>query len=139
MAASTSFEIEGRSFELKHLGIDEACEGLEVLAKAIGPALSQAALDGAVNEAQLVTALLGQASQVAVLVRKFAPAAKVSRSLDGSAGGPLMVPLKDFLGEVFTGRVDLMIAFLAKAVEFEYSAFLGGAPALAGLIPTPKP
>lgn len=140
MPSSTAFDLEGRSFELRHLDIDEACAGLEILAKAIGPALSQAALDGAVSEASMVTALLGQASQVSVLLRKFAPVAKVSRKPDGSfeAGGA-MVELKPFLTDVFTGRVDLMIAFLAKAVEFEFGAFLGGAPALAGLLPQTKP
>lgn len=139
MPAATTFEIEGRTFELKHLDIDEACAGLEVLAKALGPALGAAALDGTVNEAGLVTALLGQASQVSVLLRKFAPAAKISRKPDGAfETGGAMVDLKPFLSDVFTGRVDLMIAFLAKAVEFEYGAFLGGAPALAALVPTPK-
>jgi hypothetical protein len=41
MGKTHDFEIEGIRFELSHLSVDDACAGLEVLAKIMGPALEQ--------------------------------------------------------------------------------------------------
>lgn len=137
---ATEFELEGRRFEVQRLSPEDACMGIEVLGKALGPALSTLLLSKAegdeeakVDWAALLNSLLSQASQVMVLVRLFAPVTKFDRNQNGS-----MVDLKAFLkgrGELFEGRVDLMIAFLVHAVRGEYSAFLAGNNALAALLP----
>lgn len=137
MSASAEFELEGRRFEVKRLPTDDACLGLEVLGKLLGPAafevLSVRSGEGEeappINYAAIFGALLGQASQIATLLKLFAPRARFDR-----AGNGTMVDLKPFLDEVFGGRVDLTIAFLTHAVRSEYACFLGGTNALAALL-----
>jgi hypothetical protein len=144
--ATHQFEIEGIRFELTNLSVDDSCAGLEVLAKALGPAIDQ--LGAAVAESDsaagrvLVKSVLGNAGQAAALLKTFAPRAKVSRSKDGThAGGSLMVGLGPEANAVFAGRVDLLLAFLFEAVQFEYAAFLsaltGGGGALADRLMAP--
>lgn len=137
---ATEFELEGRRFEVQRLSPEDACMGIEVLGKALGPALSTLLLSKAEGDEEakvdwgaLLHSLLSQASQVMVLVRLFAPVTKYDRNQNGS-----MVELKAFLkgrGELFEGRVDLMIAFLVHAVRGEYASFLAGNNALAALLP----
>lgn len=136
--SSVEFELEGRRFEVKRLEPDDTCMGLEVLGKALGPAALIAfgtASEGGETEgkdldyAALLQALLANASQISVLVKLFAPKSKFDRSNNGA-----MVELKPFIGEVFGGRVDLMIAFLVHAVRAEYASFLGGGGALGPLL-----
>jgi tail assembly chaperone len=137
----TEFELEGRRFEVKRLSPDDACLGLELLGIALGPALSTLLLakatgDGADGEepkidfAALLQSLLTQASKISALVKLFAPRSKFDRGQNG-----ILIDLKPFVGEVFEGRVDLMIAFLVQAVRGEYSSFLSGNNALAALLP----
>ena len=139
MSATTEFELEGMRFEVKRLSPDDACLGLEVLNRAIGPALiklflsrstepetppptapasdveGEAPPDSTVptisNEllASLAQSLLSQASQISVLVNLFAKRTKFDRLRNGR-----MVELKPFL-DIFEGRVDLMVAYLFHA------------------------
>jgi hypothetical protein len=137
---ATEFELEGRRFEVQRLTPEDACMGIEVLGKALGPALSTLLLSKAEGEeeapvdwASLLSSLLSQASQVMVLLKLFAPVTKYDRSQNGA-----MVDLRAFLkgrGEIFEGRVDLMVAFLVHAVRGEYAAFLAGNNAIAALLP----
>lgn len=140
---ATEFELEGRRFEVQRLSPEDACMGIEVLGKALGPALSSLLLSKAegddaaadVDWGALLQSLLTQASQVMVLLKLFAPVTKYDRNQNG-----ILVDLKPFLkgrGEIFEGRVDLMIAFLVHAVRAEYASFLGGGNALEALIPRP--
>jgi hypothetical protein len=140
---ATDFELEGRRFEVKRLTPDDACLGLELLGTALGPALStlllaKASGEGAEGEdlkidfAALLQSLLTQASKISALVKLFAPRSKFDRG-----GNGVLVELKPFIGEVFEGRIDLMIAFLVHAVRAEYSSFLAGNNALAALLPKP--
>lgn len=137
MSTATEFELEGRRFEVKRLSPDDACLGLEVLGKVLGPAaLAVFAIRGAEGEeaaepdyGAIFAALLAHASQISVLLKLFAPRAKFERSNSGA-----LVDLKPFTDEVFGGRIDLMIAFLAHAVRAEYACFLGGTNALAQLL-----
>ena len=130
MAAPTEFELEGRQFEVKRLGVEDACMSLELLGKALGPAALAVMGEGALDHGKILTALLSNASQIAALLKLFLPYAKFDR-----AGNGVMVELKPFAGEVFGGRVDLMIAFLAHGVRAEHACFLGGPNALAALLP----
>lgn len=137
---ATEFELEGRRFEVQRLSPEDACMGIEVLGKALGPALSSLLLSKAEGDEEaevdwgtLLQSLLSQASQVMVLVKLFAPCTKYDRGQNG-----ILVDIRPFLkgrGELFEGRVDLMIAFLVHAVRGEYSAFLAGNNALAALFP----
>jgi hypothetical protein len=137
--ALTEFELEGRRFEVKSLELDDSCMGLEVLGKALGPAAllafgaSAISADGGADKeldyGPLLQALLTQASQIAVLLKLFAPRSRFDRG-----GNGFMVELKPFVGEVFGGRVDLMVAFLVHAVRAEYGCFLGGNNALGPLL-----
>jgi len=137
---ATDFELEGRRFEVKRLTPDDACLGLELLGTALGPALSTVLLTKAsgdgeeldIDFAALLQSLLTQASKISALVKLFAPRSKFDRG-----GNGVLVELKPFIGEVFEGRVDLMIAFLVHAVRAEYSSFLAGTNALAALLPKP--
>jgi hypothetical protein len=132
--ATHQFEIEGIRFELKHLSVDDSCAGLETLAKTLGPAIES--FDG-VKAKALIVKIAAQAGSLAVLLKLFAPAAKVSRNADGTfAGGDLMLPLKTEANAVFAGRVDLLVAFLFEAIQFEYGAFLGALVANAAEEPT---
>ena len=125
--ATHQFEIEGIRFELTNLSVDDSCAGLEMMAKAIGPAIEQIGAgsgEASVGRA-MAQSVLGNARQAAALMRVFAPGTKVSRGKDGThAGGALMVGLGPEANAVFAGRVDLLMAFLFEAVQFEYGAFL---------------
>lgn len=121
MSSPTEFELEGRRFEVKRLNPDDACMSLEVLGKALGPAALAVFGGSDPDYAKVLTAFLANASQISTLLKIFAPVAKFDR-----AGNGVMVDLKPFVGEVFAGRIDLMIAFLAHAVRGEHSCFLGG-------------
>jgi hypothetical protein len=137
---ATDFDLEGRRFEVQRLSPEDACMGIEVLGKALGPALATLLLSKAEGEEEtpvdwgsLLQSLLSQASQVMVLVKLFGKVTKYDRGQNG-----ILVDLPPFLkgrGEIFEGRVDLMIAFLVHAVRGEYAAFLGGGNALAALLP----
>lgn len=129
MVEPTQFEIEGRRFEVKRLGPDDACLGLELLGKALGPAAIAVLGGEAPDYGKVLTALLSNASHISTLLKLFTPVAKFDR-----AGNGTMVDLKPFTGEVFAGRVDLMVAFLAHCVKAEYSCFLGGPNVLGELL-----
>lgn len=129
MAATTEFVLEGKRFELKRLTPDEACLGLEILGKALGPATVALLGGGEPDYGAILQALLMQASKLTELLKLFAPRTKYDRSSNGG-----MVDLKPFVGELFEGRVDLMIAYLVQAVRGEYSYFLSGNNALGQLL-----
>lgn len=138
MAAETEFEIEGTRFVVKRLDPEAACLSLEIVTKALGPAAlavfaakDKAAEDGAdaADLAHIFTALLSNASQISALFKLFLPGAK----FDWKGNGTL-VELKPFVGDVFGGRVDKMIAFCAHAVKGEHSCFLGGPSVLGELL-----
>jgi hypothetical protein len=143
---TTEFELEGRKFAVQSLEPDDSCKGLEVLGKALGPAALLAfagsvsasgedGQDGAAAEEKnldygaLLQAMVSQASQIGVLLKLFAPRTRFDRGGNGN-----MVALKEFVSEVFGGRIDLTIAFLVHAVRAEYSCFLGGSNALGPLV-----
>jgi hypothetical protein len=124
--ARTQFECGGVAFDVGRLNLNDSCNGLELLAKVLGPAISQ--LQD--NPASALTALLGQASQIPKLIALFAPVAKVARNSEGTYGageGFAMVDVKPFVEQVFAGRLDLACAFLAECVRLEYSTFLSSA------------
>ncbi len=126
---ATEFELDGRRFTVERLKVDDACLSLEVLGKALGPA-AMAVLGGDVPDyGAILTALLANASHISTLLKIFAPRAKFDR-----AGNGTMVDLKPFLDEVFAGRVDLMVAFLAHSVKAEHGCFLGGPNVLGQLL-----
>jgi len=137
---STQFDLEGRRFEVQTLSPEDSCLGLEILGKALGPALmsslsgvepgmSVEEIGARLNFSAIVPALVGQASQMSALLKLFLPRSKFDRAGNGN-----LVELKLFTDEVFGGRVDLLIAFLVHAVRAEYTCFLGGNSALAQLL-----
>jgi hypothetical protein len=131
--ASTEFELEGKRYEVRRLSPDDACLGLEVLGRAIGPAAAQILGGRAEGEAPdfgaILQALLSNASQLSVLLKLFAPRAKFDRG-----GNGIMVEMKPFTDELFAGRLDLLIAFLTHTVRGEYAFFFAGNSALVGLL-----
>lgn len=97
----TTFDVEGIRFEQRRLGVNAACEGADIFTAP------------------------GEMAKMAKFLRLFAPVCKVSRCADGAfAIGGNMVDLKTFANDVFEGRLEVLIAFVAKATEFEYGAFL---------------
>ena len=137
---ATEFDLEGRRFEVKALAPEDSCLGLEILGKALGPALlstlsgvtagmSVEEIEAKIDVTGLVASLVGQASQMAALLKLFLPRAKFDRAGNGN-----LVELKLFTEEVFGGRIDLLIAFLVQAVRAEYTCFLGGSSALGPLL-----
>lgn len=133
--SATTFEVDGVMFEVTRLDVDATCEGLELLAKVLGPILG--AEGGEVN---WLAAVMGQASLIPKLLRTFAPVTKVSRCPDGRferSGG--LVPLKPFINDAFAGRQALLIGFLVKAVQNEYGGFLKDAAGLQGLLGPASP
>lgn len=136
--SATEFELEGIRFEVKRLTLEDSCLSLEILGKVLGPvALEVLSSKGDGEEpgglslnpamyASLLATFLSNASQIAVLMKLFAPYAKVNRQMNGEYGGTMMVELKPFLNDVFAGRVDLMVAFLVVVSRAEHGCFLGG-------------
>lgn len=113
MAQPVTFEVEGVTFELKRLNVDDTCAGLAMLTAegGIGPA------------------------QFPALLKLFAPVAKVSRNPDGTFGtGGAMVDLKPFLNDCFSGEHLRMAAFIGKAVQIEYGNFIANAARLGALL-----
>jgi hypothetical protein len=103
---ATTFDVEGIRFELRRLSVDDACVGVD-------------ALTGD-----------GQMAKFSKLLKLFAPRCKVSRTADGSFEiGGAMVDLKAFTEDLFAGRLDLLTAFMSKAIDFEFGAFLATAEA----------
>lgn len=132
--SATTFEVDGVMFEVTRLDVDATCEGLELLAKVLGPIL------GAEGEINWLTAVMGQASLIPRLLRTFAPVTKVSRTNDGRferSGG--LVPLKPFINDAFAGRQALLLGFLVRAVQNEYGGFLKDAAGLQGLLVPASP
>lgn len=131
--SATTFEVDGVMFEVTRLDVDATCEGLELLAKVLGPILG--AEGGEVN---WLAAVMGQASLIPKLLRTFAPVTKVSRISKPEGGvfqtGGVMVPLSTFLNDCFAGRQALLLGFLVKAVQNEYGGFLKDAAGLQGLL-----
>jgi hypothetical protein len=137
---ATEFEIEGRRFQVKALAPEDSCLGLEILGKLLGPAMLSA-LTGVtaemtaeeigerLNVGSLVASLVGQASQLAALLKLFAPVTQFDRANNGN-----WVDVKLFTGELFGGRMDVLVAFLVQAVRAEYTCFLGGSNALGPLL-----
>jgi hypothetical protein len=135
---TTSFDLDGRRFEVQSLPPEDSCLGLEILGKALGPAAfvafanvtpDQSPDDIEFDYPKLLGALVGQASQLAALFKLFVPRTKYDRGRNGN-----LVDIKLFTDEVFGGRIDLLIAFLVQAVRAEYTCFLGGSNALAQLL-----
>ena len=118
---ATEFELDGRRFEVKSLGIDESCAGLELFGRVAGPAIAAALLDGQTNLGAVIQAALSNASQLAKLLRMFAKHARYDRLQDGN-----MVALTPFVDDVFAGRLELMLGFLAPCVKAEFGSFLAG-------------
>lgn len=103
---STSFEVEGIRFELRRLSVDDACEGVDILSAEEGM------------------------RKFARLLKLFSPVCKVSRSSDGTfEGAETMVPLKLFANDVFEDRLELLVGFMGKAIDFEFGRFLATARA----------
>jgi hypothetical protein len=130
--STTEFELEGRTFTVESLGLDETFVGLEVFGRVAGPAISayllrdeskpeESAADLGKLLGALIQAALLNASQIPKLLRLFVKDARFDRSRDGK-----MVKLEPFLDEVFGGRVELVVAFLAPCVRAEYGSFLDG-------------
>ena len=139
--SATEFELEGIRFEVKRLSLEDTCASLEILGKVLGPVALEVlsskdmgAAPPAALYAQLLSTFLSHASQIAVLLKIFAPYSRMNRKMDGTYGGAMMVDLKPFMGDVFGGRIDLMVAFLVNAVRAEHACFLGGTNALEQLL-----
>ncbi len=121
--ARTQFECDGVTFDVGRLNLNDSCKGLELLAKVLGPAISQLQE----NPTSALTALLSQASQIPAMLALFAPVSKVWRNADGAFGAAdagLLVDLKPFVEQAFAGRLELACMFLAECVRLEYAAFL---------------
>lgn len=133
-----TFECDGVSFEQDHLDVDAACEGLELLAQILGPAV-EGLTDDKVDLGATLAGALSRSTKLAPLMRLFAGVCKVSRTSDGKyETGGNMVDLKPFAKTVFKGRLDLLMAFLVECAKFEYGRFLDGGGALAGLVAQAK-
>lgn len=129
-----TFEVDGVTFEQRHLEVDAACEGLELLAQILGPAV-EGLTDQNVDLGATLASALSRSTKLAPLMRLFAGVCKVSRTPGGEyQTGGNMVELKPFAKDVFRGRLDLLMAFLVKCATFEYGRFLDGGGALAGLM-----
>lgn len=138
MAQTIQFEIDGQRFEVKRLDPDAACESVELVGKALGPALlavfdipkdvlnsllTEGAQSPAVVQflAPILSALVSHASHVAALFKLWLPGAKFDRDRNG-----VFVDLKPFVDDVFAGRVDKLVAFVVQCMKAEHTCFLGG-------------
>lgn len=145
MASTVQFDIDGQRFEVKRLEPGDACASVEIVGKALGPALlavfdipkevvSSLMEEGAQSPAvvqylaPILTALVSNASQVAALFKLFLPGAKFDRSRNGT-----LVDLKPFQDEAFGGRTDKLLAFVVQCMRSEHTCFLGGSNVLGDL------
>lgn len=126
---ASEFTIEGRRFEVRRLSPEDACLGVELLGKLLGPAAyelfcgEKVDLETLTSEQlmPLILPLIKNASGMSGLLKLFLPVSKFDRS-----NNQVLVELKPFVDEVFGGRLDVLIAFLVNAVRAEYTVFLGG-------------
>lgn len=145
MAQTIQFEIDGQRFEVKRLEPTDACASIEIVGKALGPALlavfdipvevrASLMAEGAQSPvlmqflAPILSALVSNASQVAQLFKLWLPGAKFDRDRNGT-----FVELKPFVDDVFGGRVDKVLAFVVQCMKSEHTCFLGGANVLMSL------
>jgi hypothetical protein len=96
--SETQFEIDGFTFTLRTLKLQDACRGAE--------------LTGALN----------QLSRLPELLKLFAPYCTVEHE---TVGAGRKVPLDKFLGDVFDGHIDRAMLFAAECSAIEFGDFLG--------------
>lgn len=110
-AQPVTFEVEGVTFEVSRLNVDDTCAGMALLQGGMG------------------------AAQFPALLKLFAPVTKVSRAPDGTfASGGQMVSLKPFINDCFAGEHIRMAAFIGRAIQVEYGVFLANAERVAALL-----
>lgn len=124
MSNLNTFEVDGCTFEVKRLSVDDTCAGIEILS-GLGDAAG----------AELIVAALRQAKRIPEMLRLFAKHTKASRFKDGrfETGGD-MIPLEKFVEDCFAGRHVRMVGFLVQAVKGEYQDFFSGAGELEKLL-----
>jgi hypothetical protein len=118
----SEFEIEGVTFRVARLGVDESFAGLELVAQIAGPAFESFSAGGT---AAIVSALAGGLGKIPKLLRVFEASAQVEFLAAATGRKAPFVPLNAVRDEVFGGKPELVILFVANCVANEYGNFLG--------------
>lgn len=115
---SRGFEIDGFAFELSPLELPEACRAARLLTELVGAPLA----GGGLTAESAAAALASSFERLPPLVDLFAANCKVQGE---SVAGGREVPLKTFKSEVFKGKLDRAILFVANCAVVELGDFLG--------------
>jgi uncharacterized membrane protein YgcG len=107
------FEIDGCKFWFKRVSLEDGCKGLRLVSEIVGPALS------AGDMAQALTASIDKLPQLVTLFAKY-----TDFQADHAAAGR-KVALAKFTDDLFRGRLDLAVLFVANCAVIEYGDFLG--------------
>lgn len=113
---SEQFEIDGCRFWFKRVSLEDGCKGLRLMAEIAGPALGKG------DFAQALTASIDKLPE---LVRMFAPYTEFQCEDVASTGAGRRVGLAKFTDDLFRGKLDLAVLFVANCAAIEYGDFLG--------------
>jgi hypothetical protein len=115
MRETQEFEVDGLRFEFAEMPLEKTCKGAELVSELVAGA------QGGTLQERVAGAAAKAISKLPALVDIFAPFCKVEG--DGVGAGR-KVPLGTFKGEVFNGRLDRAILFVAHCAAVEYADFL---------------
>lgn len=115
--AATEFEIEGLSFKLEPLKVEQALRGLNILMAAILPVASAQAGAKESEDKSTIRDMLAGFDRIPELFELFAGSCKVVWD-----GKPM--PLKAMASNVFERKTSLLLAWLVECIAIEYGDFL---------------
>ncbi len=116
--STTKFEAGGVTFQVGRLKVKDSLRGLKLVTTVFLPAFAEAinAPEGEIGNA--AEKLIESVGQLPELLDLFLPVTQYA----GPTGK--LVGLEAFVEDVFGGRPDLCVEFIARAVKVEYGGFL---------------
>jgi hypothetical protein len=129
-AAPNEFSIDEVRFRVDRLKPKVSLAGLRLVGKVLLPAIAEArgAPDGQIGNA--VSKVVEGLDCLPELLDLFVPRTQVPNPLNEAT----WISLAPVVDDVFTGRPDLLVQFLAKAVQHEYANFFSAGSPFAGML-----
>jgi hypothetical protein len=112
------FEVGGTEYVVSRRKVKDSLRGLKLISKVLLPAFAAGASAPSGSLGDAAARLVEGLDCLPELLDLFAPVTQFV----GPTGKP--VALQAFVEDQFGGRVDLLVEFLTRCVQFEYGAFL---------------
>jgi hypothetical protein len=116
MREAIEFEVDGLTFEFSEMPLAKTCEGAELVSE-----LYQAGFSGTTVPERIAAGAQRAIGKLPAMMALFVPFCKVES--EGLAQGK-RVKLDKFQGDVFNGRIDRALLFVANCAAIEYGDFL---------------